>query len=102
MQHPRYNLLRHPRPQILQHRLRPLTRTRLQHMFLNAFLSNTREDALVAIDKPENLEFCPYGGVHIRVPLWFYLFLLFVVWFGFGWGEEACTEFFGCNSEGWR
>ena len=61
-------------------------------MFLNVFVSNTCDDAFTMIDKPENLKVFPYGGVHIRVPLWFYLFLFFVVWFGFGWGEDACTE----------
>ena len=49
-------------------------------MLLNVLISNTRDDAFIAIDKPENLNFFPYSGVHIRVPIGSYLFLFFFVW----------------------
>ena len=44
-------------------------------MFLNVLVSNTRDDAFVAIVKTQNLKVFPYGGVHIRVPFGSYLFL---------------------------
>ena len=71
-------------------------------MFLNVLVSNDRDDAFVAIDKPQNLIIFPHGGVHIWVPFRSYLFLFFLVWIGFGWGEQARTEVFEGNSEGWR
>jgi hypothetical protein len=37
-------------------------------MLLNVLVPNTRDDAFVAINKPQNLEVFPYSGVHIRVP----------------------------------
>jgi len=38
-------------------------------MILDVLVSYTRDDAFVAIDKPQNLKFFPYGAVYIRVLL---------------------------------
>ena len=73
-------------------------------MSLDVFVPDTRDDASVAIDKPQDLKVFPHGGVDIRVPPGSYLllFLFFIVWVGFGWGEQARTELFKGNGEGWR
>ena len=71
-------------------------------MLLNVLVSNNRDGAFIAIDKPQNLKVFPYAGVDIWVPLGSYLSLLFFDWIGFGWGEQACTELCESNSEGWR
>jgi len=62
-QHPGHNLIGHPLPQLDQHGFIPFARTRLQDMRLDMLIAYTRNERLVSVRKPENLEGRPQLGV---------------------------------------
>jgi hypothetical protein len=61
-QHPRHNLIGHPFPQLDQHGLVPLARTRLENMRLDMLIAYARDERLVSVRKPEDLEGRPQFG----------------------------------------
>jgi hypothetical protein len=62
-QHPGHNLIGHPLPQLAQHRLVPVGRTSLQDVRLDVLVAYARNERLVAIGEPEELEGRPQLGV---------------------------------------